>query len=231
VRRYGAPWNAEWKNDHSSPKRFARNKSDHAFYTGAGSVWREDANDTTCDTIKTETNDEIDETETHIYERNANQSSIPAWYPSKRRWLTPNADETAETARDEKVFSAKKKTSNGVRVGRKGVDVCRVAGVPRVRAERELLEEEPRRASVLRFFGTEKREGTFFKKRRDENENENDILAERAFVSRGGGGGGGAASRGWRSPSRGQSRVGERRRRRRGVARVRGHSTIETFLY
>jgi hypothetical protein len=109
VRRYGAPWNAEWKNDHSSPKRFARNKSDHAFYTGAGSVWREDANDTTCDTIKTETNDEIDETETHIYERNANQSSIPAWYPSKRRWLTPNADETAETARDEKVFSAKKK--------------------------------------------------------------------------------------------------------------------------
>ena len=108
VRRFGAPWNAESKND-ASPQRFARNKSDHACYTGAGSVWREDANDTTCDTIKTETNDEIDETETHIYERNANQSSIPAWYPSKRRWLTPNADETAETARDEKVFSAKKK--------------------------------------------------------------------------------------------------------------------------
>ena len=106
VRRYGAPWNAEWKNNHSSPKRFARNKNDHAFYAGAGSVWREDANDTTCDTIKTETNDEIDETETHIYERNANQSSNPAWYPSKRRWLTPNADETAETARDEKDFSA-----------------------------------------------------------------------------------------------------------------------------
>jgi hypothetical protein len=109
VRRYGAPWNAEWKNDHSSPKRFARNKSDHAFYAGAGSVWRDDANDTTCDTIKTETIDEIDETETHIYERNANQSSNPAWYPSKRRWLTPNADETAETARDEKDFSAKRR--------------------------------------------------------------------------------------------------------------------------
>ena len=114
VRRFGAPWNAESKNDHSSPKRFARNKSDHAFYAGAGSVWRDDATDTTCDTIKTETIDEIDETETHVYERNANQSSNPAWYPSARRWLTPNADETAETARDEKkqVFSAKRPTAS-----------------------------------------------------------------------------------------------------------------------
>ena len=113
VRRFGAPWNAESKND-ASPKRFARNKSDHAFYAGAGSVWRDDATDTTCDTIKTETIDEIDETETHVYERNANQSSNPAWYPSARRWLTPNADETAETARDEKkqVFSAKRPTAS-----------------------------------------------------------------------------------------------------------------------
>ena len=106
VRRFGAPWNAEWKNDRSSPKRFARNTNDHAFYAGAGSVWREDANDTTCDTIKTETIDAIDETETHVYERNANRGSNPAWYPSARRWLTPNADETAETARDENDFSA-----------------------------------------------------------------------------------------------------------------------------
>ena len=124
VRRYGAPWNAEWKNDHSSPKRFARNKNDHAFYAGAGSVWRDDANDTTCDTIKTETIDEIDETETHIYERNANQGSNPAWYPSKRRWLTPNADETAETARDEKDFSAKRRRPTASASGRASMCVA-----------------------------------------------------------------------------------------------------------
>ena len=118
VRRYGAPWNAESKNG----EKLLHKKNHHAFYAGAGSVWRDAAaradadekdtetvvvaSDTARDTIQNEA-----ETTDARYDTNASPGLVPAWYPSARRWLSPSAGAAAEPgpARDETVFSAETK--------------------------------------------------------------------------------------------------------------------------
>ena len=122
VRRYGAPWNADSKNG----EKLIHKKNHHAFYAGAGSVWRDAAaradedekdtetvvvaSDTARDTIQNET-----ETTDARYDTNASPGSVPAWYPSARRWLSPSAGAAAGPgpgpgpARDETVFSAETK--------------------------------------------------------------------------------------------------------------------------
>ena len=125
VRRYGAPWNAESKNEREKLLH-KKKQNHHAFYAGAGSVWRDAAaradedekdtetvvvaSDTARDTIQNET-----ETTDARYDTNASPGSVPAWYPSARRWLSPSAGAAAGPgpgpgpARDETVFSAETK--------------------------------------------------------------------------------------------------------------------------
>ena len=112
VRRYGAPWNAE--SVKKNGEKLLHKKNHHAFYAGAGSVWRdaaaradEDEKDTETVVVASDTDARYDTN------KNASPGSIPAWYPSARRWLSIPAGAAAGPARDETVFSF---SASGTRV-------------------------------------------------------------------------------------------------------------------
>ena len=158
VRRFGAPWSADarfWRS-------FLENRSAETIET----THRVEINARVEARVDLpETGDALLPSDRRVTAEKMHSAHVGPWYLSARRWLDATREDDAtlkkKNARRRRTKFFGEEDSKRIRVGRdtrvgrdaqveRNVSCASVARVPRVRAERELLEEKPRADRVRR---------------------------------------------------------------------------------